>query len=432
MEEKYIVKKLNQPLDIRVTVPGSKSMTNRALLMAALSDGTTNLQGILFSDDSRHFLDALKALGFAVTYSEEDCSASVTGYSGRIPQKTGMIHVGSAGTAARFLTAMLALSDGEYEILASEQMEKRPMLPLFEALQSMGAEFTYLKEEGHLPVRVKGCAAKATEVSIDISKSTQFLSALLMTAVMVKNGLHIHIVSEKTDGAYVRITREMMKQFGCEAIYDGHDYEIPKGQAYRAGTYVVEPDVSAACYFYAMAAVTGGSAVVNHVHPGLWQGDMKFLDVLEQMGCLVEDTKEGIRVTGNRDGLKGIDVDMNDFSDQTMTLCAIAPFAKSETHIRNVAHISLQESDRLSAILHNLDSLGIRCEREGDGLVVYPGTCRACEIETYEDHRMAMAFSIPGLLTDGIVIQNPMCCRKTFEGYFDVLDEITKGTGGTL
>lgn len=432
MEEKYIVKKLNQPLDIRVTVPGSKSMTNRALLMAALSDGTTNLQGILFSDDSRHFLDALKALGFAVTYSEEDCSASVTGYSGRIPQKTGMIHVGSAGTAARFLTAMLALSDGEYEILASEQMEKRPMLPLFEALQSMGAKFTYLKEEGHLPVRVKGCAAIATEVSIDISKSTQFLSALLMTAPMLANGLHIHIVSEKTDGAYVRITREMMKQFGCEAIYDGHDYEIPKGQAYRAGTYVVEPDVSAACYFYAMAAVTGGSAVVNHVHPGLWQGDMKFLDVLEQMGCLVEDTKEGIRVTGNRDGLKGIDVDMNDFSDQTMTLCAIAPFAKSETHIRNVAHISLQESDRLSAILHNLDSLGIRCEREGEGLVVYPGTCRACEIETYEDHRMAMAFSIPGLLTDGIVIQNPMCCRKTFEGYFDVLDEITKGTGGTL
>lgn len=432
MEEKYIVKKLNQPLDIRVTVPGSKSMTNRALLMAALSDGTTNLQGILFSDDSRHFLDALKALGFAVTYSEEDCSASVLGFGGRIPNKTGTVYVGSAGTAARFLTAMLALSDGEYEILASEQMEKRPMLPLFEALQSMGAEFTYLKEEGHLPVRVKGCAAKATEVSIDISKSTQFLSALLMTAVMVKNGLHIHIVSEKTDGAYVRITREMMKQFGCEVIYDGHDYEIPKGQTYRAGTYVVEPDVSAACYFYAMAAVTGGSAVVNHVHPGLWQGDMKFLDVLEQMGCLVEDTKEGIRVTGNRDGLKGIDVDMNDFSDQTMTLCAIAPFAKSETHIRNVAHISLQESDRLSAILHNLDSLGIRCEREGDGLVVYPGTCRACEIETYEDHRMAMAFSIPGLLTDGIVIQNPMCCRKTFEGYFDVLDEITKGTGGTL
>lgn len=428
--EKYYVKKLNGPLDISVTVPGSKSMTNRALLMAALSDGTTELKGILFSDDSRHFLSSLQALGYEVTYREADCSASVTGLGGVIPKKTGTIHVGSAGTAARFLTAMLALSDGEYEILASEQMEKRPMLPLFEALTSMGAEFTYLKEEGHLPVKVKGSHARVTEVSVDISKSTQFLSALLMTAPMLKNGLHIHILSEKTDGAYVRITRNMMEQFGCAAQYDGHDYEIKKGQVYRAGTYVIEPDVSAACYFYAMAAVTGGSSVVKHVHPGLWQGDMKFLDVLKQMGCLVEDTEEGIRVTGSRGGLSGVDVDMNDFSDQTMTLCAIAPFAVSETYIRNVAHISMQESDRMAAILHNLKKLGIRCEREGDGLVVYPGTCRACEIETYEDHRMAMAFAIPGLLTDGIVIQNPMCCRKTFENYFDILDEITGRTGG--
>lgn len=429
MEDKYYVKKLNKPLDITVTVPGSKSMTNRALLMAALSDGTTNLKGILFSDDSRHFLSSLQALGFQVTYSEADCSASVTGLGGAIPKKTGSIHVGSAGTAARFLTAMLALSDGEYEILASEQMEKRPMLPLFEALASMGAEFTYLKEEGHLPVRVKGSNAKVTQVSIDISKSTQFLSALLMTAPMLKNGLHIHILSEKTDGAYVRITRSMMEQFGCQAVYDGHDYDIAGGQAYHAGNYVVEPDVSAACYFYAMAAVTGGSAVVRHVHPGLMQGDMKFLDVLEQMGCHVEDTKEGIRVTGNSDGLQGIDVDMNDFSDQTMTLAAIAPFARGTTHIRNVAHIRLQESDRMAAILHNLESMGIRCRQEGDGLVIEPGSVRACEMETYEDHRMAMAFSLPGLLVDGIVIQNPMCCRKTFEGYFDVLDEITGRKG---
>lgn len=426
MEETYLVKKLDGPLDIRVTVPGSKSMTNRALLMAALSDGRVNLHGILFSDDSRHFLNALKALGFEVTYDEADHSASVVGSGGGIPHKTGSIYVGSAGTAARFLTAMTALSDGEYEILASGQMEKRPMLPLFEALSSMGAEFTYLKEEGYLPVRVKGCGSRVTDVSIDISKSTQFLSALLMTSVMLKNGLRIHITSEKTDGAYVRITRNMMRQFGCEAVYDGQDYRIEAGQAYRAGDYVVEPDVSAACYFYAMAAATGGSAVVNHVHRGLMQGDMKFLDVLEQMGCSVEDTKEGIRVTGSRDGLLGIDVDMNDFSDQTMTLCAIAPFAKGATHIRGVAHISFQESDRLAAILHNLESMGIRCEREGDGLVVYPGICKPCAIETYEDHRVAMAFSLPGLLVDGIVIKNPMCCRKTFEGYFDLLDKIVK------
>ena len=426
--EKYTVKKLDNKPDILVSVPGSKSMTNRALLMAALSEGTTCLSGILFSDDSRHFLGSLESLGFDVKYSEEECSATVTGMGGTIPNKTGSINVGSAGTAARFLTAMLALSDGEYDILASEQMEKRPMMPLFEALTSMGAQFTYLKEEGHLPVRVKGGAACVTNVSVDISKSTQFLSALLMTAPMLKNGLDIHITSEKTDGAYVRITRNMMQQFGCVAEYDGHDYHIAGGQAYKSGNYVVEPDVSAACYFYAMAAVTGGSAVVNHVHPGLMQGDMKFLNVLEQMGCDVFDTPQGIKVTGSLDGLSGVDVDMNDFSDQTMTLAAIAPFAKSRTRIRNVAHISLQESDRMAAIIYNLTSLGIRCEKDGDGLVIYPGECRACEIETYDDHRMAMAFSIPGLMTEGVVIKDPLCCRKTFENYFLVLDDICTKT----
>lgn len=421
----YEVKKIEKPFHVQVTVPGSKSMTNRALLMAALSDGRTKLSGILFSDDSRHFLSSLKSLGFEVIFDEKECSAEVVGCSGNIPVKNGRVYVGSAGTAARFLTAMLALSDGEYEIDASSQMAKRPMKPLFDALTAMGAEFTYLKEEGFLPVKVKGSAALVRSVSIDISKSTQFLSALLMTAPMLKNGLDIRITSEKTDGAYIRITRKMMEEFGCEVFYDGHDYHIRAGQAYKSGNYVVEPDVSAACYFYAMAAVTGGSAIVNHVHEGLMQGDMKFLDVLKQMGCIVEDLPEGISVTGPKEGLSGVDVDMNDFSDQTMTLAAIAPFANGVTRIRNIAHIRLQESDRLAAIKHNLKSLGIRCDEEDNGLVIYPGKCKPCEIETYEDHRMAMAFSIPGLLTGGIVIKNPLCCRKTFENYFEILNEIT-------
>ncbi len=421
----YHVRKLKHPLDVHVTVPGSKSMTNRALLMAALSDGRTRLEGILFSDDSRHFLGALKALGFEVSYDEKDCTAMVTGCGGSIPQKEGRIYVGSAGTAARFLTAMLALSDGTYEIQASAQMEKRPMKPVFGSLGAMGAEFTYLKEEGFLPVKVRGSAARVKYAEIDISKSTQFLSALLMTAPMLNNGLEIHITSEKTDGAYIRITRKMMEQFGCQVEYDGHDYHIKGNQVYQSGNYVVEPDVSAACYFYGMAAVTGGRAVVNHVHEDLMQGDMKFLEVLKKMGCKVIDTREGIEVTGPADGLNGVDVDMNDFSDQTMTLAAIAPFAKGETHIRNIAHIRLQESDRMAAILHNLTNLGIRCEEEDNGIVIYPGTCRACEIDTFEDHRMAMAFAIPGLLTEGIVIKDPMCCRKTFENYFEILDEIT-------
>lgn len=421
--DKYLVHKISRPLDICVTVPGSKSVTNRALLMAALSNGKCILDGILFSDDSRHFLDSLISLGFDVTYDETTCRAVVVGMGGQIPVKQGEINVGSAGTAARFLTAMLSMSDGEYVINASAQMQKRPMKPLFDALTSMGARFTYLGEEGFLPVKVIGNSSPKEAVELDISKSTQFLSALLMTAPMLKTGLKINITSEKTDGAYIRITRQMMEDFGCTANYDGHDYFVGNGQ-YKAGQYQIEPDVSAACYFYAMAAVNGGSAIVNHVHNGLMQGDMKFLNVLSQMGCQVCDTDKGIKVTGPKEGLCGIDIDMNDFSDQTMTLAAIAPFAKSKTTIRNIAHIRLQESDRLSAIEENLTLMGIKCETKEDMITIYPGECKPCEIKTYDDHRLAMAFSIPGTMVDGIAILDPLCCRKTFEGYFELLDVI--------
>lgn len=426
LEEIYKVKKLNTPVDIKVNVPGSKSMTNRALLMAAMSDGKTTLKGVLFSDDSRYFLSSLKSLGFNVDVDENNKSVTLWGMKGEIPEKNGTIYVGSAGTAARFLTAMLALSDGEYTINASKQMSKRPMKPLFDALSDMGAKFTYLNEEGFLPVHVVGSKAVCNETTIDISKSTQFLSALLMTAPMLKNGLDIHISSEKKDGAYIRITRTMMEEFGCKASFKNGIYHIEKGQSYNCGVYQIEPDVSAACYFYAMAAVCGGNAIVYNVHKNSMQGDIKFLDVLEKMGCSVLDEEEGIKVTRNKDvEFVAVDIDMNDFSDQTMTLAAIAPFAKGVTHIRNIEHISLQESDRLQAIISNLTNIGIKCEREEKGIVIYPGEIRGGNIETYEDHRMAMAFAITGLMVDGIIIRNPMCCRKTFENYFDIMDDIT-------
>lgn len=426
LTDRYKVHKITGPFDVKVTVPGSKSMTNRALLMAALSDGVTRVSGILFSDDSRVFLQALRTLGFNVDIDEENKSVEVTGCCGKIPQKEADVYVGSAGTAARFITAMLALSDGIYKVRASEQMEKRPMKPLFDALTKLGASIEYIKEEGMLPVVIRGCKNALGRVELDISRSTQFLSALLMMAPMLSDGLDIHITSEKTDGAYIRITRKMMEEFGCIAEYDGHDYHVPGGQVYHMESYMVEPDVSAACYFYAMAAVTGGSALVRGVCRNLMQGDMKFINVLSDMGCEISYETEGIKVTGPVDGLKGVDVDMNDFSDQTMTLAAIAPFARGETRIRNIAHISGQESDRLMGIIENLSRLGIKAYRENDGIVIIPGKCKPCLIETYEDHRMAMAFSIPGLVTDGVVINNPMCCRKTFENYFEILNDITK------
>lgn len=426
----YEVKKLQHPVNLELEVPGSKSITNRALFLAALSEGCTHLTGVLFSQDSRYFLSSLESLGFEVEIQEEKREVWVRGCGGNIPRNEAEIYVGSAGTAARFLTAMLALSDGTYTIQASEQMKRRPMEPLFHALAQMGAEFTYLEQEGFLPVRVKGCRGGTQEAVIDISRSTQFLSALLMMAPVLGGDFRIQITSEKKDGSYIRITRRMMEQFGVKSSYNPREgiYVIPGGQSYKKEEYAIEPDVSAACYFYAMAALTGGCALVRGVYQDSMQGDLKFLEVLKKLGCQMQEKDSGIEITGTKGGrYPGIEVDMNDFSDQTMTLAALAVFADSKTVIRNIGHIRLQESDRLSAIAAELTRMGIQVQEGDDFLVIHPGTPKPCRVQTYEDHRMAMAFSLVGLRSEGIVIENPLCCKKTFEEYFEVLDGIVGG-----
>lgn len=445
MSGQYHVKKLNAPIDWAVTVPGSKSITNRALLLGALQKGTITIDGILLSEDSRVFLDSLRSLGFELELNEEKKQVMLVGCGGKIPKQEAEIYVGSAGTAARFLTAMLGCSNGTYTIWASEQMKKRPMRPLFELLEQLGTEVVYLEETYHLPVRVTGCMARNVQKSdsyqkalctenniayqppvymeLDISKSTQFLSAMLLIAPMFKQGLRIHITSEKTDGSYIRITRQMMQAFGVEVLFHGMDYYVSPDAVYQKSYYMVEPDMSAACYFYAAAAVTGGRAKVYNVHTDNTQGDLKFLSVLEQMGCSVAEEPDGIVVTGPLKGaLEGIHINMNDFSDQTMTLAAIAPFCKDKVRIEGIGHIRLQESDRIHAIVTELTRLGVPCEEEECAITIYPCKPHAGMVQTYEDHRLAMAFSLIGLRTDGLVIDNPQCCRKTFENYFEVFD----------
>lgn len=432
--ETYKVQKLDAPVNWVVEVPGSKSMTNRALLMAALADGTTTLKGVLFSEDSRNFLNSLKSLKFQVEVDEDTKTVTVEGLNGKIPVTTGEINVGSAGTAARFLTAMLAMAEGTFVVNASEQMKKRPMKPLFQVLTELGAEIVCLEKEGFLPVRVRGIgggqpANKMCNVKIDISESTQFLSALMLISPMIKQGLCIEVTSARKDGAYIRITRKMMEQFGAVVNFDGEKYCIKSGISYIAGCYQIEPDVSAACYFYAAAALTGGRAVVKNVTWECMQGDLKFLKLLSQMGCIVNDTSDGIEIKGNTDDkLKGVTVDMKDFSDQTMTLAALAPYADSTVRIENIGHIRLQESDRIHAIATELTRLGISCEEEQDAITIHPGMPQPAVIQTYDDHRMAMAFALIGLRTEGIEISNPLCCRKTFENYFDVLDRLCNQT----
>ena len=442
---------------IHVKVPGSKSITNRALLLAMLSDGESHLTGAQFSEDSSHFLQCLSDLSFDVASKPKTGEVSVHGLSGRLPVKKASLYVGSAGTAARFLSAVLGVSEGEFFLDASEQMKKRPMAPLLSALQSVGCDISFAEKEGYFPFTLHARGFQNTDLTIDIDKSSQFLSALLIAAPLAKEDVKIKV--EGTHGmAYIEMTCRMMEQFGVLTEHPSPDtFLIKAGQTYRAQDYAIEPDVSAACYFYALAALSGCSVIVDGVPEHSLQGDTEFLSILKKMGCLITQTNEGICVTGpaadaKSAGVKsadaesagagsetasgsvshasgrlhGLTVDMSACSDQAITLAAIAPFADSPVTIAGIGHIRGQESDRLSAIAENLTAMGIRCEERADSITIYPGMPKPAHIKTHDDHRLAMGFAITGLFAEGIVIENPSCCKKTFAEFFECLEETVK------
>lgn len=424
-------------------VPGSKSITNRALLLAVMAEGGTTLRGALFSDDSRHFLSCVEELGFETVVEEEKRMITVTGHGGAVPKREASIYVGSAGTAARFLSAYLGVSHGTYHLDASEQMRRRPMATLLSVLKELGCRVECGREEGHFPFTLNGAGFGKHSVTVDIGSSSQFLSALLIASVLSAEDVKLDV--QGTHGmAYIHMTERMMEQFGVtverystlmEQERERHNkyveprvhigYRIKGGQRYRALDYQIEPDVSAACYFYAMAPLLGISVQVRHVYFDSLQGDVEFLRILERMGCQVTEETEGIRVSGSGDGsFHGVEADMSACSDQAITLAALAPFADSPTLITGIAHIRHQESDRMLAIVTELGKLGIHCEMGEDFIKIYPGRPKGGLVETYDDHRMAMGFSLIGLRAEGVVIRDPDCCRKTFENYFEVLEDV--------
>jgi 3-phosphoshikimate 1-carboxyvinyltransferase len=423
----YEVPRIIKPPDCAVTVPGSKSITNRALLIAALATEPVELTNVLFSDDSRNFLASLQNLGFQLEVDELACRVKVYGRGGLIPERQARIYVGSAGTAARFITALLALTAGEYLVEASPQMMVRPMGPLLASLTTLGARFEFLGQPNCLPFKIYGTGARQNRVTLQANISSQFLSALLLAGVGGENDLEIVIDGQVAAKPYVEMTLAMMRQFGV--VVDNHDFQrllIPAGQTYHGlSCYAIEPDISNANYFYALATMTGGSVLVEGVKLDALQGDIQFLGVLQRLGSTVTEGPDGVRVTGPRDGIyPGIEVDLVATPDQTMTLAALAPFATGPTMIKNVGIIKYHESDRLQAIRTELGRMGIGCEETADGLIIQPGQPRPVTVATYDDHRMAMAFALIGVRAGGIRIANPGCVAKTFEGYFELLTGI--------
>lgn len=409
---------------LTATVPGSKSITNRALLLATLAEGLTTLRGVLFSDDSRHFLKCVQELGFETTVDEVSKTVTVKGLGGRVPKPEASLYAGSAGTAARFLTAYLGVSDGLYQMDASEQMRRRPMAPLLKVLSELGCEISYQDKEGFFPFILRPHGFQKNDVCVNIDESSQFLSALLISSCLSPSDFSISL--EGSHGmAYIEMTQRMMAQFGVKVLRrDARTYVTPAGQHYHSMDYKIEPDASAACYFYAMCPLLNIPVQVKDVSFDSLQGDVAFLSILEKMGCRIKEASDGIVLLPpeNRH-FSGVTVDMGSCSDQAITLAAIAPFADGPTTMNGIGHIRFQECDRMNAIVTELSKLGIACEQTDTSITIHPGIPHAATVATYDDHRMAMGFSLIGLRVPGILIENPACCRKTFENYFDVLEE---------
>lgn len=418
------IQPISKPIDATITVPGSKSYTNRALLVAAMANGVSTLTGALFSDDTRYMSSALRKLGVEIDADEKRSTFTVHGNGGVIPASSAELYIGNSGTTSRSLTAYVSLGHGRFVIDGDAPMRHgRPIADLLDALRQLGVSARTQFGNGHLPVIIEADGLTGGKTRLDVSKSSQFLTALLLIAPYAKAGIEIEVLGNRTM-PYIDITRSVMAAFGVQVINEDYKFfRIEGGQQYQPRVYNIEPDASNASYFFAAAALTGGRVTVEHLNLDSEQGDLEFVYLLEQMGCQTTVSGTGITVTGPRQ-LKGIDVDMRKISDTSLTLAAIAPFADSKVTIRNIEHTRWQETDRIHAMVTELRKLGVPVIEHRDGLEISPAPMTPAAIDTYKDHRMAMAFSLVGLKANGIRINDPECVSKTFPDYFQVLREL--------
>lgn len=401
-----------------IRVPGSKSHTNRALVCAALATGTSVLRGPLFAEDTEAMLDSLDRLGVGIVRDDSSGVVTVQGRGGRLPDHTVRLDVRQSGTTSRFLLPLLTVGDGHSILDGSEQLRARPFGDLIDALARLGAHI----EGTTLPLTVAGRGLRGGRVSIPGSVSSQFLSGLLLAAPMADEPVAIEIVGTLVSVPYVQLTIDTMSAFGVDVVWNGNSIAVP-ANGYRPAELTIEPDASAASYFFAAAALTGGRVTVEGLGTATVQGDLAFVDVLEAMGATVERGRTSTTVVGPPT-LRGVEVDMADISDTAQTLAAIAPYADSPTTVTGIDFIRKKETDRIRAVVDQLRARGIETSEDDDGFTIQPGTPRPGVVETYDDHRMAMSFALMGLRTAGIEIADPACVAKTFPDYFEVLEEL--------
>ena len=413
------------PVSGTVTVPGSKSLTNRALVVAALATGRSTLRGALFSDDTEACMDGLRQLGIGIEADPTQARIAVEGAGGTIPAATAELDVRYSGTTARFLTAVAAAGRGVYRFDGAQRMRERPMGDLPAVLAAAGARFRFAGEPGHLPFEIEAAGLTAGRIEMSAAHSSQPVSALLLCAPAAAGATTVVVDGPVPSEPFIDLSVRVMRDFGVDVGRPRPGvFEISADAGYRGRTYDVEPDATNASYFLAAAAVTGGSVCVRGLAADSPQGDIACADILRRMGCDLREDAEGITVTGP-ERLRGVELDLNAVSDLTPTFAAIAPFADAPVTIRNVAHIRVQETDRIAALTTELRRLGASVEERPDGLRIEPSRLAPAAIRTYEDHRMAMAFAVTGLRVPGLSILDPECTAKTFPDFFERFAALT-------
>ncbi|WP_442481357.1 3-phosphoshikimate 1-carboxyvinyltransferase [Aeoliella sp. SH292] len=412
------------PLRATIRPPGSKSITNRALVCAALAEGTSVLTGALDSDDTRVMIDSLAKLGIPVEVSDDRTVLQVQGCGGKIPASAAELFVGNSGTTIRFLTAMVALGQGTYRLDGVPRMRERPIGDLVDALQQLGVDADCESPGGCPPVVVKATGLPGGRAVVRGDISSQYLSGLMMAIPSAAGAVELAIDGPLVSQPYVWMTLEVMKSFWVtlEATSDLTKFNTAGGQIYQTANYAIEPDASAASYFWAAAAIVGGSVTVEGLSAASLQGDVGVVDLLEQMGATVARRSDSITVTGSK--LRGITANMNAVSDMVQTIAAVAMFAEGPTEISGVAHNRHKETDRIAAVATELRKLGASVEEFEDGLRITPGKLRGASVATYDDHRMAMSLALVGLKVPGVEIQDPGCTAKTYPEYFDDLARV--------
>lgn len=403
-----------------VIVPGSKSYTHRIFIAAALADGSSTVLNALSSEDTGLTLQALVQMG---AHAQKTETVVITGFGGRPQPCAGPIYLGNSGTSIRLLTGIAALGSGSYRLTGTERMGQRPIADLLEGLAQIGVVSRCDHQNGCPPLEIEGGTIYGRRLEIVCRESSQYLSALLLLAPCTDRGLDITVLGEPVSKPYIDMTVAIMQQFGIAVTREGYRrFAINGGQHYRPGTYRVEPDCSQASYFWAVAAITGTAIKVNGITRDSGQGDLRLVPVLAEMGCTVAYEDDGITVTGG--DLYGITVDMADMPDMVPTLAVVAAFARGQTVIHNVAHLHGKESDRLEAMAAELTKMGIVAHCGAAELVIEGGRPQGVEIETYNDHRIAMSFAVAGLKAPGTVIRNPGCVDKSFPGFWEVLETL--------